>query len=412
MRMARGLTAAVLAGALMVGNAAAASAEPVPDDTLRWTPALQGEATGVELIGGTLRLTAPPVGGTRAKNGPPGDVDEDVPLGMLVLPARRLDVPVNRVDVELDATDGSGVLVDVRGKRANGKWMEWVAAEPPAGADAPAAAALHTPAVQVQARIVFTPKAGTGAEVRGLTLTAYPAPDPRADADDAPAVSYRVFATHEGLVGKTTANGHVITEEDMFVALPSRRALSTRDGSDYSVRVCAPHGRCAYAPVWDVGPWNTRDDYWSAPDERQDWRDLPRGVPQAQAATQDGHNGGKDQFGRTVLNPAGIDLSGRLFFDALVLKNNEWVTVDYLWTGQAELASVNAEGGVEVRAAPNGKAKIVALAADRAGVPVQCAIDARDGRWLQIGPGQFLPAATVPQAPSVPTCDRIPADPS
>ena len=98
MRMARGLTAAVLAGALMVGNAAAASAEPVPDDTLRWTPALQGEATGVELIGGTLRLTAPPVGGTRAKNGPPGDVDEDVPLGMLVLPARRLDVPVNRVE--------------------------------------------------------------------------------------------------------------------------------------------------------------------------------------------------------------------------------------------------------------------------------------------------------------------------
>ena len=113
-----------------------------------------------------------------------------------------------------------------------------------------------------------------------------------------------------------------------------------------------------------------------------------------------------------MLNPAGIDLSGRLFFDALVLKNNEWVTVDYLWTGQAELASVRAEGGVEVRAAPNGKARVVALAADRAGVPVQCAINARDGRWLQIGPGQFLPAATVPQAPSVPTCDRIPADPS
>jgi hypothetical protein len=411
MRMARGAAAAVLAGALVVGNVAAASAEPVPDDTVRWTPALQGEATGVELTDGTLRLAAPPVGGTRAENGPQGNVDEDVPLGMLILHARRLDLPVNRVDAALDATDGSGVTVDIRGKRPNGKWMEWVAAEPPAGADDPATAELHTPAVQVQARIVFTPEVGMRAEVRGLTLTAYPARDPRADADDTPAVSYRVFATHEGLVGETTANGHVITEEDMFVALPSRRALSPRDGSDYSVRVCAPNGRCAYAPVWDVGPWNTRDDYWSA-DERQDWRDLPRGVPQAQAAKQDGHNGGKDQFGRTVLNPAGIDLSGRLFFDALVLKNNEWVTVDYLWTGQAELANVRAEGVVEVRAAPDGKARVVAFAADRAGVPVQCAINARDGRWLQIGPGQFLPAASVPQARPVPTCDRIPADPS
>ena len=379
---------------------------------MRWTPALEGEATGVELTGGTLRLAAPPADGTTAENGLQVDVDEDVPLGMLILPARRLDVPVNRVDVALDATDGSGVTVDIRGKRANGKWMEWLAAEPPTGVDGPATAALHTPAVQVQVRVVFTPDVGRGAEVRGLTLTAYPARDPRGDADVSPAVSHRVFATHEGLVGKTTANGHVINEEDMFVALPSRRALSPRDGSDYSVRVCAPNGRCAYAPVWDVGPWNTRDDYWSAPDERQDWRDLPRGVPQAQAAQQDGHNDGKDQFGRTVLNPAGIDLSGRLFFDALVLKDNDWVTVDYLWTGPSELASVRAEGGVEVRAEPNGKAKVVALAADRAGVPVQCATNARDGRWLQIGPGQFLPAASVPQARPVPTCDKSPVDPS
>ena len=68
---------------------------------------------------------------------------------------------------------------------------------------------------------------------------------------------------------------------------------------------------------------------------------MPRGVPQAQAAKQDGHNDGKDQYGRTVLNPAGIDLADGLFHDALALKTNEWVTVDYLWTGQAELASVD-----------------------------------------------------------------------
>jgi hypothetical protein len=28
------------------------------------------------------------------------------------------------------------------------------------------------------------------------------------------------------------------------------------------VRVCATSGRCEWAPVWDVGPWNITDDYW------------------------------------------------------------------------------------------------------------------------------------------------------
>ncbi len=39
--------------------------------------------------------------------------------------------------------------------------------------------------------------------------------------------------------------------------------------------------RCAFAPVWDVGPWNTRDDYWNAPGTRENWGDLPQGMPQS-----------------------------------------------------------------------------------------------------------------------------------
>jgi hypothetical protein len=407
MRMTRGAVTAVLAGALVVGTTAAASPEPSPDGAVRWTQALEGETAGVELTGGTLRLAAPAPGGATTEGGSEGEVHEDAPLGILTLPARRLATPVNRVDAVLDPAAG-GVSVDVRGKRPNGKWTEWVTAEPPSAGGGPASAALLAPAAQVQARIVFTRDAAPGTEVRGLTLTAHPTRDAAAP-EEAPAVSYRVFATREGLVGGKTANGHVITEKDLFVALPSRRALSPRDSSDYSVKVCAPTGRCAYAPVWDVGPWNTRDDYWSPSDERQQWHDLPRGVPQAQAAKQDGHNDGKDQYGRTVLNPAGIDLADGLFLDGLALKNNEWVTVDYLWTGRTELAAVQAEGGVEVREAPNGKAKVVALAADRAGVPLQCATNARDGRWLRIGAGQFLPASAVPEPGRLPVCDRDPA---
>jgi hypothetical protein len=409
MRMARGAATAVLAGALVVATTAAASPDPLPGGAVRWAPALTGEATGVELTGGTVRLAAP-TGRTATEGGSEGDVHEDAPRGLLTLPARRLEAPVKRVDAALDpATDG--VSVDVRGKRANGKWTEWVTAEPPSAGGGAARVALPAPATQVQARIVFTRDAAPGTEVRGLTLTAHPTREAAAPAEEAPAVSYRVFATREGLVGGTTANGHEITEKDLFVALPSRRALSPRDSSDYSVKVCAPNGRCAYAPVWDVGPWNTRDDYWSPRDERQEWSDLPRGVPQAQAAEQDGHNAGKDQYGRTVLNPAGIDLADGLFHDALALKNNEWVTVDYLWTGRTELAAVRAEGAVEVREAPHGKARVVALAADGAGVPVQCATTARDGRWLRIGAGQFLPASAVPEPGSVSTCAGSPVNP-
>ncbi|KKU20736.1 MAG: Secreted protein, partial [Candidatus Nomurabacteria bacterium GW2011_GWA1_46_11] len=42
-------------------------------------------------------------------------------------------------------------------------------------------------------------------------------------------------------------------------------------------------------------------------------------------------NGGKDQFGRQVANPAGIDLSEGTWAD-LGMTNNDWVIVEFLWT--------------------------------------------------------------------------------
>lgn len=142
--------------------------------------------------------------------------------------------------------------------------------------------------------------------------------------------TWRVFATREGLVGQTTANGHVITNRDHFVALPSRDALTCNGCYAKQVRVCNPaNGRCETAPVWDVGPWNTKDDWWNSP--RAMFNDLPRGKPEAQAAYYEGYNGGKDMFGRTVLNPAGIDLADGTFWDGLGMSNNGWVDVTFLW---------------------------------------------------------------------------------
>lgn len=37
--------------------------------------------------------------------------------------------------------------------------------------------------------------------------------------------------------------------------------------------------------------------------------DLPQGISEAQAAYFNDYNDGKDQFGRIVTNPAGIDLT-------------------------------------------------------------------------------------------------------
>jgi hypothetical protein len=144
--------------------------------------------------------------------------------------------------------------------------------------------------------------------------------------------TYRVYATREGLVGQTTANGHVIQHNDHFVALPSHRGLSPKGSHRYSVRVRNPRtGRSEVAPVWDVGPWNTNDDYWHPSSQREAWRDLPQGTPEAQSAYQHGYNGGKDGSGRHVSNPAGIDLADGTFA-AIGMTDNGFVEVTYLWT--------------------------------------------------------------------------------
>jgi hypothetical protein len=395
LRIARGGVGVVLAGALAVGitvatPTSATAATGAAAGAVRWTAELAaGDAVGVQVADGAVRLAPERI--TPAAVDPDGHGDTR-PDGLLTLPVRRLDAPADRVEATLDADGAAGV--DVRGLRPSGTWTEWLPAEPTGGA---VGVVLPAPVVAVQARLVLDPDPTAGApnpEVRALNLAAFPAPpSSRAQAPGDPQ-HHRVFATREGLVGRTTANGHVIDENDLFVALPSRRALSPKNTSDYSVKLCAPTGRCAFAPVWDVGPWNTRDDYWNPPDRREFWKDLPQGLPQAQAAKEKGYNGGKDQFGRVVKNPAGIDLADGLFRDALGLRDNAWLEVDYLWTGDSPLATVRVDGRVDLRGAPRPGAAIVGLVADRAAVPLQCV----SGDWLRIGVGQFLPVTAVPRA--------------
>lgn len=157
-------------------------------------------------------------------------------------------------------------------------------------------------------------------------VEAAPAPKPAQQL----APTYRIYATREGLVGNTTANGHIVQPRDRFVALPSWSVLSPAGSSKFSVRVTYG-GRSVVVPVWDVGPWNTKDDYWS-PNRR--YSDLPVGRPMAEAAFFDDYNGGRDERGRNIQHPNGIDIADGTFWDDLGMKRDDWVIVSFLWLGE------------------------------------------------------------------------------
>jgi hypothetical protein len=140
--------------------------------------------------------------------------------------------------------------------------------------------------------------------------------------------TWRVYGYREGLVGHTTANGHVIQPNDYFVALPCWCALSSKGGNEFQVRLTYK-GKSLVVPVWDVGPWNTEDNYWDPPEQRT-WKGLPQGVPAAQAAYFDNYNGGLDGWGRTIGSPGGIDIGDGAFYE-LGMTGSDWVEVTFLW---------------------------------------------------------------------------------
>jgi hypothetical protein len=213
--------------------------------------------------------------------------------------------------------------------------------------------------------------------VSGVLVHAEPArSDARAEEGTTGTLSatYRLFATREGLTGQTTANGHVIQPRDHFVALPSRRMLASNGGTEYRVRLCyARTGRCETAPVWDVGPWNTRDDYWNPPTQRQMWNDLPQGTPEAQAAYQSGYNGGLDEFGRRLANPAGIDLADGTFWDGLGMTDNDWVDVTFQPTdGGTGQSTVTAWAEANVRSCASTACGTVSTVSANETYPANC----------------------------------------
>ena len=146
--------------------------------------------------------------------------------------------------------------------------------------------------------------------------------------------SYKIFATRYDLGDRYA------------VALPDKCLKFSNAGN----RLCAEDGYqinqgyfvyLSYdgetaAEVWESGPWNVDDNYWSTsrdPQPRRMFADLPAGMPEAQAAFFDGYNGGVDQYGRTVTAPFGIDLGRQVSIDiGLQPGNNDWINITFAWT--------------------------------------------------------------------------------
>jgi hypothetical protein len=254
-------------------------------------------------------------------------------FGLYDAPARSLERGFNRVwgRVDADVPAGSSLLWQVRASWDGQRWTEWQDV-PTAGR----AVAIPTGGRYVQYRLIFRSASPTVSPiVRRVELVVEAegtVEEPLMAASTAPTV--RVWATREGLVDSRTANGHVIQKNDEFVALPSVRALSSNGGWEYAVRLRNPrNGREAVAPVWDVGPWNIYDNYWDP--FRELFGDLPRWLPEAQAAYFNGYNGGLDQYGRHVCIPPAIDIADGTFWNKLGMTDSDWVDVTFLWLSAA-----------------------------------------------------------------------------
>lgn len=400
------LLVGVLLAALPSCLLAPAAATPAPEPATGQRVDLTRPAVGSTNVttGTAVRL------GTEANRA--ASAESGLRTGIARYPLAPLATPANTFAAAVESTvpAGTELAVDVRGRLAGGQWSEWTEIRP----DAPAVLPATTSDVEVRA-MLSAPAGTRSPRLRALTLT--PSRSDKASSGQVHAadagLTYQVFATREGLVGATTANGHVITSRDHFVALPSRRGLSGNRAGAYSVRVCADNGRCEWAPVWDVGPWNTRDDYWNPPDLRQEWTDLPQGRPEAQAAYQDDYHGGADQFGRQVANPAGIDLADGTFWDGLGLTGNAWVRVTYQWTGADPAGFVDTNGDpLNVRSATNTGGALVGIAANYAQVRIECAATGQSvtgtqgtsNLWYRLAAGMFVAAAYVAGGDSAPTC--------
>ena len=128
----------------------------------------------------------------------------------------------------------------------------------------------------------------------------------------------------------TTSGAAEVALPDKYLKFANLGWDDTYPNPDYlvDVRSISHSSNLAGIRVDEVGPWNENDNYWD--NDRRIFTDLDLGVPEAMVAYYNDYNNGKDEFGRTVLNPAGIDLSTKAAKDlGFSSYESGWVVVNY-----------------------------------------------------------------------------------
>lgn len=269
---------------------------------------------------GTLRLA------TTAQSAPPtyGSFQR---FGLYDSATSSFSQPFNRITTRYTRTAGadSRVRVDVRASRDLKQWSEWQL-----DVANGAVVTFGSRMLAAQYRVVILSNSATSPTVSAISLTPQSGGfSIQSNDQTAVAPTYRLRATRQGMVGGRTANGHIIQPNDFFVSLPSARALSSRDGNEYLVRLSA-NGRSVVVPVWDNGPWNYHDDYWNK--NRETYRDLPVGWPEDHAAYYENYNGGSSERGK-VRFPSAVDIGDGAYWALGLAGEQAVVDVTFLWLG-------------------------------------------------------------------------------
>lgn len=327
----------VRAGGLIVGLALGnviASLNPGALAPAYVPPLSEGQLEGV-------RISSDGVIGLHANAEPAPQVyGSYAQFGLYTSPTQHFSLPSRTFNIAYESAvpRGSALRVDVRTSLDGIRWQEW---EP--GLANGSWVTFDTPGRFAQYRVTLLGDAQSKPQIQNVQLMAWREPGiPRAQAEEPPPVAptFRIHGTRMGMVGGRTANGHRITPRDHFVSLPSWRSLSSKGGNEYMVRITY-NGRSSVAPVYDVGPWNVRDNYWDV--ERERYKDLERGYPQDHAAYFDNYNGGWAEKGK-VRFPTAIDVGDGVWWDDLGIKGDRAILeVTFLWLGTDPLAEPTPE---------------------------------------------------------------------
>jgi hypothetical protein len=196
--------------------------------------------------------------------------------------------------------------------------------------DEKVAAAVARTKRKIEAVLPKDQSAGLGGwvdEQWGQEVQAASAEDPTTDSTRTYTASSYYRHGKRCFVFATQYNGNTRRE----VALPHRKLKFGRQPRVH-IRRGNGAGRVVRPRVKEVGPWNTYDNYWARRKHRTMYKRAGRCNPEAQEAYYHNFNRGKDEFGREVLNPAGVDVTRSVARNmGLKRYQNAWVYVRFPW---------------------------------------------------------------------------------